>query len=170
VQVRICGSPREAIPWGHPARNSVPGTQGRVVRGRGGRQVRDHGQDGQGWGAGEAEHDAKEGTAETETPRCSPPGDGQHPGCHATDFGSMSVTTAHAQNSRAPEGGSMAPTPCPCRGLRLRRGIRRWRTARILSFMLASAVGGRYDPLCWAAMPISKPGRATATLIRRNLP
>ncbi len=37
----------------------VPGTQGRVVRGRGGRQVRDHGQNGQGWGAGEAEPDAK---------------------------------------------------------------------------------------------------------------
>ena len=23
MQVRICGSPREAIPWGHPARNPV---------------------------------------------------------------------------------------------------------------------------------------------------
>ena len=37
---------------------------GGFVRGRSGSQVRDHGQDGQGWGGGEAEHVANEGTAE----------------------------------------------------------------------------------------------------------
>ena len=40
------------------------GLGGGDVRGRGGGAVRDHGQDGQGWGAGQAEHDANEGTAE----------------------------------------------------------------------------------------------------------
>ena len=40
------------------------GLGGGSVRRRGGGAVRDHGQDGQGWGAGQAEHDAAEGTAE----------------------------------------------------------------------------------------------------------
>ncbi len=72
-------------------------------------------------------------------------GEGKDPGCHAPVFGSMSVTTAHAQNSRAHFDGTKAPKPCPCRGWRLRRGIRRWGPAWILAFLLASTVGGRYE-------------------------
>jgi len=50
--------------------------EGGLVRGRGGDSVRDHGQGGQGWGAGQAEHLADEGTAEF--------------ACDSTTFGLMS--------------------------------------------------------------------------------
>ena len=54
---------RIALARGTGARGRA-GHGGGVVRRRGGREVRDYGEDGHGWGGGEAEHGANEGTAE----------------------------------------------------------------------------------------------------------
>ena len=59
---------RIALERGTGARGIEVGGRGGLgrgsVRGRGGRSVRGHRQDGQGWGGGQAEHVADEGTAE----------------------------------------------------------------------------------------------------------